>query len=211
MNQHQKHHPRKHKKMNHQNIEQIMNPSNNQEILQILKESYQKKRTEFLGFLQNVIKTIDENKEKNNELEEEQHRQIIFQNFRRMMLEGNRIYFSKKETTPFKKLMLTFDDEEYFHKINRTKRICLDGEVRDEPIDYINYLLKDHEEEFQKILNEESQILRFEKKYLPNKMMENFMEQVKNEYHEYYDVMNFYHKREFTPITFFLILAELKF
>ncbi len=211
MNQHQKHHPRKHKKMNHQNIEQIMNPSNNQEILQILKESYKKKRTEFLGFLQNVKKTIDENKEKNNELEEEQHRQIIFQNFRRMMLEGNRIYFSKKETTPFKKLMLTFDDEEYFHKINRTKRICLDGEIRDEPIDYINYLLKDHEEEFQKILNEESQILRFEKKYLPNKMMENFMEQVKNEYNEYYDVMNFYHKREFTPITFFLILAELKF
>lgn len=203
--------PHKHKKMNQNNIEEIMNPSNNQEILHILEESYQTKRMEFTQFLQRLKEHQLQNTQKNNELEEEQHRQIIFQNFRRMMLEGNRIYLYKKETTPFKKLMLTFEDEEYFHKIKRTNLLCMDGQVRNEPIEYMNYLLENHKEEFNKILTEESQILRFQREYLPNKMMENFMEQVREEYPEYYDVMNFHHKREFTPITFFLIFAELKF
>lgn len=211
MNQRQHPRPHKHKKMNQNNLEEIMNPSNNHEILHILEESYKKKRLEFTQFLEKIKEDQEQNTQKNNELEEEQHRQIIFQNFRRMMLEGNRIYLSKKETTPFKKLMLTFDDEEYFHKIQRSNRICFDGKTRDEPIEYINYLLENHQDEFKKILTEESQILRFEKEYLPNKMMVNFMEQIREEYPEYYDVMNFHHKRQFTPITFFLIFAELKF
>ena len=177
-----------------------------------LHEIYEKKREYTLKIFESIKKDLIDNVfNKQNTIEDEnKHREILFNNFRTMMLDGDAIFIKNKETTPFKTLILNFDETNIYEKIIRNKRICADGQIRDNSYDYIQYLIEGDKNNFEKICKEESKIneILYEKR--DNKMLDHLLKQISDEYPEYYEYLYFYHQKEFYPIHLFTIIAKLK-
>ncbi len=189
-------------------------PVINDELLNILKNSYQEKRTQFLDFLSKVDKDIKENvsTSQNTKEDEDSHRLIVLQNIKNMIQEGDKMYATKRECTPFKTMILNFEDEENFQQIYRKKRVCLDGKIRDDPFEYIEYLFEqsEHKEILNKLLKNGSIIQEFKWQKRESKLRDFYLKQIQSEYPEYADTLAFYHLRIFIPIHFLTIYASLK-
>jgi len=179
------------------------------ELKKELKTSFETNKSHFLTFLQKVQEKMN-TQEPNSTLDEDLHRSIIFQNIRKMIEEGDKLLAMKRETTPFQTLYLQFDDEPHFQKIVRNHRICSDGQQRDDAFEYITFLLKDHQESLQKLLQEESKFFTFQFEKRIDPMSSFQLRQIQNEYPEFYDSMFFFHHRSFTPISQLLFSATLK-
>ncbi len=175
---------------------------------QELKVSYEKKRNEMITFFTKVKENT--NQEKSTPEEEDSHLQIIFQNLRKMIQEGEKLLMLKREATPFRTLILHFDDEKDFMKIQRNHRMCADGIIRDSSYEYVEYLLQKDTITLHSILENESSIFSFTYQPRENKMLQNQLQQIQNEYPEFYDSMFFFHHRTFTPIQLFTFFATLK-
>jgi len=175
---------------------------------QELKTSYENKRNEMITFFTKV--TENTSKEKSTPDEEENHLQIIYQNLRKMIQEGEKLLMLKREATPFRTLILQFDDEKDFLKIQRTHRMCADGQIRDSAYEYVEYLLQKDVTTLHSILENESTLFSFTYQPRENKMLQNQLQQIKNEYTPFYDSMFFFHHRTFTPIQLFTFFATLK-
>ncbi len=186
----------------------------NDELVNILKNSYNEKRTQFLDFLSKVDKEIKENVSttQNTVEEEDSHRLIVLQNIKNMIQEGDKMYATKKECTPFKTMILNFEDEESFQQIYRKKRVCADGKIRDDPYEYIEYLFEqsNHKEILNKLLKNGSIIQEFKWQRRESKLRDFYLKQIQSEYPEYADTLGFYHLRIFIPIHFLTIYASLK-
>lgn len=186
----------------------------NEELLSLIKNSYQEKRTQFLDFLSKVDKDIKENvaTSQNTKEDEDSHRLIVLQNIKNMIQEGDKMYAIKKECTPFKTMILNFEDEENFQQIYRKKRVCLDSKIRDDPFEYIEYLFEqlEHKEILNKLLKNGSIIQEFKWEKRESKLRDFYLKQIQSEYPEYADTLAFYHLRIFIPIHFLTIYASLK-
>ncbi len=190
------------------------NPVIDEKLLTTLKNSYQEKRTQFLDFLSKVDKDIKENvsTSQNTSEEEDAHRLIVIQNIKEMIQEGDKMYATKRECTPFKTMILNFEDEESFQQIYRKKRICADGKTRDDPYEYIEYLFEDskHKEVLNRLMKNGSIIQEFKWQKRESKLRDFYLKQIQSEYPEYSDALAFYHLRIFIPIHFLTIYASLK-
>jgi hypothetical protein len=175
---------------------------------QELKVSYEKKRNEMITFFTKVKENTSQ--EKTTPEEEEMHIQIIYQNLRKMIQEGEKLLMLKREATPFRTLILHFDDEKDFVKIQRNHRMCADGVIRDSAYEYVEYLLQKDVLTLHSILENESSIFTFTYQQRENKMLQNQIQQIQNEYPEFYNSMFFFHHRTFTPIQLFTFFATLK-
>ncbi len=199
---------------NIKNINNNIQPIVNEELVNILKNSYQEKRTQFLDFLSKVDKDIKENVSttQNTTEEEDSHRLIVLQNIKNMIQEGDKMYATKRECTPFKTMILNFEDEEAFQQIYRKKRVCSDGKIRDDPYEYIEFLFEDskHKEVLNKLLKNGSILQEFKWQKRESKLRDFYLKQIQSEYPEYADTLAFYHLRIFIPIHFLTIYASLK-
>ncbi len=179
-----------------------------------LKKSYEEKRKQFIDFLSKVEKDMKENafNLQNTIEDEDNHRLIVLQNIKNMIQEGDKMYASKKESTPFRTMILNFEDEENFNQIYRKKRICLDGQIRDDPFEYIEYLFQDNtnKEILNKILKNGSILQEFKWEKRESKLRDFYLKQIQNEYPEFSESIGFYHLRIFIPIHFLTIYASLK-
>jgi hypothetical protein len=200
----------------HQLEKRIEEDLKNTEKIKIVKEklmeSYAKKSFEINIFFQKAKENISQ-QSPSSTLVEDQHRQILLQNFRKMIYQGDKLMFMKREATPFKTLILQFEDEEIFQKIQRLTPICSDGISRPSPFLYIQFLLTKSETniEFIKMMNENSNLFSFTyQEREPDPMLKTQLKQIQDEYPDYYETMKFYQQKDFTPISYFTIFATLK-
>ena len=192
--------------------EDMKNPQQIKLVKENLMNSYVKKSFEINIFFQKAKENISNQTPSTIDIEN-QHRQIILQNFHAMIHQGDKLMFMKREATPFKTLILQFDEEEIFQKIQRHTPICSDNISRPSPFLYIQFLLGNIETsiELQKMLNENSELFTFTyQEREPDPMMKTQLKQIQDEYPDYYETMHFYQQKDFTPISYFTIFATLK-
>jgi hypothetical protein len=192
--------------------EDMKNPQQIKLVKENLMNSYVKKSFEINIFFQKAKENISNQTPSTIDIEN-QHREIILQNFRTMIHQGDKLMFMKREATPFKTLILQFDEEEIFQKIQRNTSICSDNISRPSPFLYIQFLLGKLETsiELQKMLNENSGLFSFTyQEREPNPMMKIQLKQIQDEYPDYHETMQFYQQKDFTPISYFTIFATLK-
>ena len=192
--------------------EDMKNPEKIKIVKEKLMDSYLKKSFEINIFFQKTKENISQQSPSSIEIEN-QHRQIILQNFNAMIHQGDKLMFMKREATPFKTLILQFEEEEIFKKIQRLTSICSDNISRPSPFLYIQFLLDKPETnmELQKMMRENSELFSFaHQEREPNPMMNTQLKQIQDEYPDYFDIMKFYQQKDFTPISYFTIFATLK-
>ena len=95
--------------------EDMKNPEKIKIVKEKLMDSYLKKSFEINIFFQKTKENISQQSPSSIEIEN-QHRQIILQNFNAMIHQGDKLMFMKREATPFKTLILQFEEEEIFKK-----------------------------------------------------------------------------------------------
>lgn len=192
--------------------EDIRNPEKMKLVKENLINSYIKKSFEINIFFQKTKEQISQQPPSSIEVED-QHRQILLQNFRAMIHQGDRLMFMKREATPFKTLILQFEEEEIFQQIKRNTPICSDNISRSSPFLYIQFLLTKPETymELERMMRENSYLFSFSyQEREPNPMMKTQLKQIEDEYPDYYETMKFYQQKDFTPISYFTIFATLK-
>lgn len=192
--------------------EDMKNPEQIQIVKQKLQESHAKKSFEIHIFFQKTKENISNQPHSSIEIENK-HREILLQNIKAMIHQGDKLMFMKREATPFKTLILQFDDEEIFQKIERKTSFCSDSISRSSPFLYIQFLLANSETniEFHKMMNENSNLFSFTyQEREPDPMLKTQLKQIQDEYPEYYETMHFYQQKDFTPISYFTIFATLK-
>ncbi len=182
------------------------------QLLSILQLSYLNKKQHNTNVFNDIIKNVKENDfiKQNTQDDENQHLQIIFQNFRVMIQEGYKIALQKREYLPFQTMILHFDDTTKFQSIQRRNRICSDGVIRDSPIDYVNYLISKDLQSFNNILLNESPIHEFTYQPRDKSFKELYVQQIILEYPDDKEYLYYYHQRDFYPIHLFTVFAKLK-
>jgi hypothetical protein len=202
-------HPSK-KNIPKQRIHQEININ---ELKTLLTQSYHQKKNEFELFCQRTQHHFLENIQPSSIEQEEEHYHIFLQNMLHMVNEGNKIYSQKKETTPFRTLILRFPSEKGFHKITRVHPICSDSISRISIRDYLFYLMEYNEERktrFENLLQHHSPLFSVHYEFIPNHHMIDHLQQIESEFPEYKDSMSFYLQKEFVPIEYFKFYATLK-
>jgi hypothetical protein len=192
--------------------EDMKNPQQIKLVKEILMNSYVKKSFEINIFFQKTKEQISQQTPSSIEIEDK-HRQILLQNFKAMIHQGDKLMFMKREATPFKTLILQFEEEEIFQQIKRLTPICSDNISRSSPFLYIQFLLAKPETnmEIQKMMRENSELFSFTyQEREPNPMMKTQLKQIQDEYSDYLETMQFYQQKDFTPISYFTIFATLK-
>ncbi len=192
--------------------EDLKNPDKVAIIKQKLSESFQRKHTETQEFFQKIFESSEPTSSiPSTEFDEATHCEIIFQNLRKMIHEGERVILTKKETTPFKTIILQFDNEEEgFNKIHRKTPICSDGQLRYSAYEYIKFILSNQQTQLQEILDNESPLFSFKLHEKQHPMLAHQLQQISDEYPEYLAVMSFFQQKDFLPINQFIIFATLK-
>jgi hypothetical protein len=200
----------------HQKIQQknrIQQEINIDDLKTLLTNSYHQKKNEFRTFCERIQQQFIENQQPSTIEQEEEHYHILLQNMLHMINEGNKIYKNKRETTPFRTLILRFPSEKGFHKITRIHPLCSDGVIRVSIHDYIQYLInynEDRQNRFQHLLQDYSPLFSVRHEFLPNHHMMDHLQQIEEEYSEYKDGMTFHLQKDFIPIEFFKFYATLK-
>lgn len=192
--------------------EDMKNPHQIKLVKDILMNSYVKKSFEINIFFQKTKEQISQQSPSSIELEDK-HRQILLQNFKAMIHQGDKLMFMKRDATPFKTLILQFEEEEIFQQIKRLTSICSDNISRSSPFLYIQFLLSKPETnmELQKMMRDNSELFSFTyQEREPNPMMKTQLKQIQDEYPDYLETMQFYQQKDFTPISYFTIFATLK-
>lgn len=186
----------------------------NEQLANHLKKSYEDKKNQFIDFLTKI-----DNDMKNNSFQlqstiedEDKHRLIVLQNIKIMIEEGDKMYATKRESTPFRTMILNFENEDNFQQIYRKKRVCADGLNRDDPFEYIEYLFdeQNNKDILNRILKNASILQEFKWEKRESNLRDFYLKQIQNEYPEFADTIGFYHLRIFTPIHFLTIYASLK-
>jgi hypothetical protein len=192
--------------------EDMKNPLQIKLVKENLMNSYIKKSFEINIFFQKTKEQISQQPPSSLEIED-QHRQILLQNFQAMIHQGDKLIFMKREATPFKTLILQFDEEEIFKQIKRSTPICSDAISRSSPFLYIQFLLTKPETniEMGRMMKENSHLFSFTyQEREPNPLMKTQLQQIQDEYPDYLEMMQFYQQKDFTPISYFTIFATLK-
>ena len=174
----------------------------------LLRKSLQKKQFETNIFFQRIKDTLPQ--EHNTFEEEEEHRKILKQNFRKMIKDGEKMLIIKKEATPFYSMILQIDEDEGYLKLQRNKLYCLDGQKRISIYDYLHYLIESDIDSFQSIFKEESPFftIRYEKR--EHHLLQYQLQLIQLEYPDFYESMSFFHQKEFIPIHHFILFIQLK-
>ncbi len=194
--------------------EDLKNPEKVIQIKQKLKESFDRKHSETLEFFQKIhlsFESISSTSPSSSQSDESDHCEIVFQNLRKMIHEGEKVLLTKKEITPFKTLILQFDqEEEGFQKIHRRTPICSDNQTRYSAYEYIQFILSNQQSQLQEILENESPLFSFKLQEKHHPMLTHQLNQINDEYPEYYTTMSFFQQKDFLPINQFIIFATLK-
>ncbi len=182
------------------------------QLLSLLQLSYLNKKEHNTNLFKDIIKNVKENDfiKQNSEDDENKDLQIIYQNVRVMIQEGFKLAQQKKEYIPFQTMILHFDDTTKFQPIKRRNRICLDGNIRDSPIDYVYYIISKDLTNFQNLLLNESPIHEFTYQPREKTLKDLYIQQVVLEYPDDKETLYYYHQRDFYPIHLFTIFAKLK-